>query len=796
MKKFYLSLLAATMFVACTTDDSGILPWGDKVPIKISMEQTRANDSTFENGDQVGLYVVNYEGTTAGTLLSSGNHVDNMCFTLSNGWTPNEEIYWKDQTTLTDFYAYYPYTSAANTMEHPFSVQTNQNSEANYFASDFLWGKKSKVTPTQSAVSIATKHLFSNALIYIVAGEGVTAEELAAANIEVKVCNVETAAKINLATGAVVANGDKADITPWNTGEYYRAMIVPQQVSATNNLVEVLIDNEKYTYATNMTFESGTRHKITITITRDGDTPSNGDKLSVNFTIEQWTDDEFDYGGNASKEPEQSLDSATDFQVAWSNKTPMGATATISVIDPSKQEMVWGAFIFSESDLTLPDESGMTPKEYANQQLAMYADPTYMGGLYIAFNMMAQFDMAALSEMGNTCGCFINYGDAQKIYLVVVGIDKKGVDMDNYTDSSTLATQPNIFEVECLPQPVIKISTLEHKVTSAAGSLALDVNIENPYGNGTVSIDSYTIPSWLTATYNNGKVNISYTENTSALTRQAEIWVVYTYKCNFVSLSGAAYESEVQVTKTIKIEQSKNTSIVIPNYTIQLTGNQFHKLTVNVDTDDNNTYYVVGYEYKGNVADGSLTEVVANKVASSNRPTYVKGNQTAVELKLNRNSYTDNSTAYVYACPVDATNHTLLAEPTYIEVVIDESKVPTLEWVVTDGMQVGSNNYYELYVEPGSTVTLKYTLTNPVDGGVVTMSTFSNYYNVIVGTKDNLIWDYDAQTVTIQIDDYHADKTNHYATLMLKYSDTNDTSWNWNVRSSSLRIIHNTPTTR
>ena len=39
---------------------------------------SRATETSFESGDKVGLFVVNYNGSSAGTLQNTGNHADNV----------------------------------------------------------------------------------------------------------------------------------------------------------------------------------------------------------------------------------------------------------------------------------------------------------------------------------------------------------------------------------------------------------------------------------------------------------------------------------------------------------------------------------------------------------------------------------------------------------------------------------------------------------------------------------------------------------------------------------------------
>ena len=79
-------------------------PVPEKWEIKIATSITKVTDSSFENGDKVGIYVVNEPNT----LKNSGNHVDNMGFTYSGTWTSSASVYWKDETTKADFYCYYP----------------------------------------------------------------------------------------------------------------------------------------------------------------------------------------------------------------------------------------------------------------------------------------------------------------------------------------------------------------------------------------------------------------------------------------------------------------------------------------------------------------------------------------------------------------------------------------------------------------------------------------------------------------------------------------------------------------
>ena len=296
MKKLFLFALVAMMLCSCSkSGNNEKIPLPVKpteIPINVSMGVwTRATDTSYESGDKVGIYVVNYDGSTAGTLQSSGNHVDNMRFSYTTKWTPDTEIYWKDQTTKADFYCYYPYGSPADISAYAFTTKADQSKLADYKASEFLWGKATGITPTANAVPIITNRSMCNMLIYVVAGEGFTAETLAAANKSVKISSVKTSATVDLRTGVATATGSAAEVIPYNEGEYYRALIVPQTVADGSNLITVTVDGVDYTLAKGFTFKANTQHKFTVTVNK-----SSG---GVDIGIGDWEVDDTDNGGAA-----------------------------------------------------------------------------------------------------------------------------------------------------------------------------------------------------------------------------------------------------------------------------------------------------------------------------------------------------------------------------------------------------------------------------------------------------------------------------------------------------------------
>ncbi len=296
MKKLFPALLMGCMLTCSCSGGSTneeptpepTTPTEEKLPIKISAGiKSRATETQFEQNDKVGIYVVNYNGNTPGQLQASGNQLDNMCFTYSSGWESTYDVYWKDSSTRADFYAYYPYDkNITSPTGYKFTVKEDQSSESNYKASIFLWGKAGSVAPTSNPVDITVTHAMSNLLIYLVAGNGYIASDLAKA--KVTICALKTEAEIDLSTGAITASGSNKNINPYKASDCYKVLIAPQSVN-NSELIRVTIDDMDYTLTQSITFESNKQYTCTLTINRNSE--------GVNITIGGWEKDTIDYGG-------------------------------------------------------------------------------------------------------------------------------------------------------------------------------------------------------------------------------------------------------------------------------------------------------------------------------------------------------------------------------------------------------------------------------------------------------------------------------------------------------------------
>lgn len=270
---FFTGLVSVLLLSACSEErfDSPLGESGDKNLItlagQISQEcTTRANDDGFADGDVMGVYIVDYQGTQPGTLQSSGNRGDNVRHTFDEAayrWSSAYDIFWKDKHTRIDVYGYYPFGSPDDVNSYKFSVRTNQartydnGTMGDYEASDFLWGKVPGVEPTTNVIRLPLTHRMANARVTLVEGNGFADGEWSGLEKQILVTNTVQTAIIDLATGTVTPEGEIGanSIIPSKRGDEWRAIVVPQTVSAGTTLFSITLGGIPYKFVKNETFE-------------------------------------------------------------------------------------------------------------------------------------------------------------------------------------------------------------------------------------------------------------------------------------------------------------------------------------------------------------------------------------------------------------------------------------------------------------------------------------------------------------------------------------------------------------
>ncbi|MDE5887326.1 MAG: leucine-rich repeat protein, partial [Muribaculaceae bacterium] len=283
----YIPFLCLGAVIGGCSDDNMRLPSeesGEQLPITLSAAYptaTRASDAGFEDGDNMGVYVLDYSGDIAEEITSDDIHAKNVKYSFNasdNSWTGTTTLYWSSNTTPADIIGYYPFISTINDETAvPFSVARRQDVADNtsqlggYEGSDFLWAKAEKVMPTTSRVDLTCQHLMAGVRVTLAEGTGFSSGEWSSLDKQVLVSNVCPDAEVNLANGEVtVKSGSVISITPYKYNEDWRAVVVPQTIKANTNLISVSVDGVSYNLVkdTDFTYQSGKMHPFTITVNK------------------------------------------------------------------------------------------------------------------------------------------------------------------------------------------------------------------------------------------------------------------------------------------------------------------------------------------------------------------------------------------------------------------------------------------------------------------------------------------------------------------------------------------------
>jgi hypothetical protein len=172
------------------------------------------------------------------------------------------------------------------------NVRADQETIADYAPSDLLYARATDVARTLNAVPLTFYHLLSKLQVAIVAGNGLTAADIAGvtvggtlleARFVLEKITAPNAVTVNIggtATGISISSDVSTDFT---APQYNDAIIVPQTLAAGTAFITVhtLHGDLVYNLPGNVTFESGKRYAYQITAHLTG--------LALTSSITDWT---------------------------------------------------------------------------------------------------------------------------------------------------------------------------------------------------------------------------------------------------------------------------------------------------------------------------------------------------------------------------------------------------------------------------------------------------------------------------------------------------------------------------
>ena len=309
MGKKLLWLAAAVMMMACSDQLGGMLNEDSQLPLRLSgsiaqENVTRANEQGFVSGDRMGIYVVDRVNGEPGVLGAADNRAKNILYTFDGEaylWSSPTSIYWRDNQTPIDIYGYYPGVNyISDPTAYVFEVQRDQSTEAGngelsgYERSDLLWGKAANVTFTSECIMVRYHHILAGVRVQLQKGEGISDTEWEKLPKQLSLDNTVRSSTVNLSDGSISPG---TGVSPINmapqSGDNFRAIVIPQTVAAGKQLLSITIDGLTYDYSreTAMVYQSGKLHNFTMTVNKRE--PSGDYEISVTDDgITPWVNDE------------------------------------------------------------------------------------------------------------------------------------------------------------------------------------------------------------------------------------------------------------------------------------------------------------------------------------------------------------------------------------------------------------------------------------------------------------------------------------------------------------------------
>ena len=206
-----------------------------------------------------------------------------------------------------------------------------------------------------------------------------------------------------------------------------------------------------------------------------------------------------------------------------------------------------------------------------------------------------------------------------EVYVYAVGFEATptgqsaydpDLDVEYQVYKVDLVTPVNKEVVPFLPYPTFEVAQADmtKKVSCEKATFDVDCKVLNPMANGVV--DCKTDANWLSASWNNDKLTLTCEANISAIGRSATMSVRYGVKKE--SATGKElFDVYAEVEFTVRQDNDPNAEA--PKYEIVLTETKFHKLVIDVTTDDPNVQYVVDCTLESNLSDGKTLATLAQK---------------------------------------------------------------------------------------------------------------------------------------------------------------------------------------
>ena len=231
--------------------------------VRVEPVITRATETNFEKGDQIGLSIIR----------ATAEHATNQPLTY-DGTAFSGDLNWYDEgAEESTLKAYYPYNST-EALPTRFTVQADQSKGTS--ASDFVSAVKENVLPSANAVSMVFKHRLSRLVVTVKNNSGAEIETVQFQEIiPVALIGDDLTAKVD-------ENAKWQTITAFADGDKYYAIVPGQTVAPI--VVVTPGGKELSQQLVEVTLEPGKQYSVSVVVNKEEI------KVVLAGEIENWTD--------------------------------------------------------------------------------------------------------------------------------------------------------------------------------------------------------------------------------------------------------------------------------------------------------------------------------------------------------------------------------------------------------------------------------------------------------------------------------------------------------------------------
>ena len=468
----------------------------------------------------------------------------------------------------------------------------------------------------------------------------------------------------------------------------------------------------------------------------------------------------------------QASSTEVSFEIAWDEATLSCNYGAYTIKSEANPEMLY--LVASTADLQQFGIQGETVEEKMTNYMQLLLD-NWMIMTEPDFYFVYAGNMEAPKEVYRM--------SAEDVEVYAVGVKPLTTDSDSsgtYAVTAEFATPIHAWVAPLLPYPTIAVTgELERTVSSAAGSIVLDVKAENPIEGNDIMVSVDENITWAVPTYADGKLTVAYEANTAALSRSAKVYIDYG------KMNDWGWPETLAEQVVVNLTQEKDNNAEVVTFDIQVVESHFNRIVVNVTPSNLEVPYllstVAANDWEGNPVEIDwLAQVVNDTKYGANEDHVFTGALTNHSIIMSPGNYEWTGLEFhVYAFALNAEKTAPAGEASHIKTTVDISDFPKLTLNGEILVWNEEENRYDMTVSKAGNYTFSYEVTNPVEGASVQLNGTKIYdSNNLVENEDKPIIDAANNTITFVLNGYPEGWNKSYAPSV-------STSFNYLVAGSN-----------